>query len=58
LPLPEHGRPAYTSSTSIPALEQDPVFRRHSEDWRTFHTRFVEASAYLAGLAFDRAGAP
>jgi tetratricopeptide (TPR) repeat protein len=51
LPLPAHGRPDYVSKSSLPTLEEDPVYQRHREDWQTFHTRFVAPSAFLEGLA-------
>ena len=39
LPLPTHGSPDYT----IPPkrLEDDPVYRRHAQDWQDYHTRYV-----------------
>jgi hypothetical protein len=49
-PLPEHGRPGYELPTATPAFEDDPVFRRHSGDWATFHTRFVAPRAFVDGL--------
>lgn len=52
LPLPAHDRVDYgSSSASEPQdLEQDPVFRRHPNDWLTYHTRFVVPSVFLRGL--------
>ncbi len=50
LPLPAHDRPEYQSSSLLPTLEEDPVYRRHQEDWQTFHTRFVSPRAFLDGL--------
>ncbi|MGV3723938.1 MAG: FG-GAP-like repeat-containing protein, partial [Actinomycetota bacterium] len=40
LPLPSHSRPAY--NTPPGKLEQDPVYLRHSRDWLTYHTRYVD----------------
>ena len=51
LPLPAHGRPDYRASSSMPTLEDDPVYRRYPDDWQTFHTRFVSPGAFLEGLA-------
>jgi hypothetical protein len=57
LPLPAHDRPDYQSSSFVmPTLEADPVYRRHQEDWQTFHTRFVSPRAFLDGLTL--AGQP
>jgi tetratricopeptide (TPR) repeat protein len=52
-PLPAHDRPNYESSSATAALEQDPVYRRHLQDWRNYHTRFVAPDAFLRGLRFD-----
>ncbi len=38
LPLPSHERPYPPISTS---LENDPVYRKHSDDWLRYHTRYV-----------------
>ena len=48
-PLPSHDNPEYRSGLSA-ALEDDPVYRRHHEDWQTYHTRFVTPTDYLRGL--------
>jgi hypothetical protein len=40
LPLPSHSRPAY--NTPPGKLEQDPVYLRHSRDWLSYHTRYVD----------------
>jgi tetratricopeptide (TPR) repeat protein len=58
LPLPRHGTSDYGTSRSVPQLHNDPVYLDHREDWLTYHTRWVEPSAYLAGLHFDRSDAP
>ena len=63
-PLPTHSRSEYVAasdgpntqatgtgrSSGWPALEDDPVYRRHREDWHTFHTRYVTPSRFLRGL--------
>ena len=36
------------------ALEDDPVYRFHPEDWRTYHTRYVTPSDFQAGSGRDR----
>ena len=48
-PLPSHDRAEYRLGGSV-VLEDDPVYRRHPEDWQTYHTRFVTPTDYLAGL--------
>ena len=50
LPLPSHGQPDYTASSPTLELEEDPVYRRHSKDWQTYHTRFVTPRGFLRGL--------
>jgi hypothetical protein len=52
LPLPAHGRSEYDGWHEM-ALESDPVYRGHADDWETFHTRFVEPGAFLSGLRFE-----
>lgn len=39
LPLPSHDRREYT--TLPERLEDDPVYRRHPQDWQQYHTRYV-----------------
>ena len=53
LPLPSHAQPRYGAASASPALEEDPVYRRHRADWQTFHTRYVTPRAFLDGLWFD-----
>jgi tetratricopeptide (TPR) repeat protein len=48
LPLPSHDRPDYP--IAVTELEDDPVYRRHAEDWQHYHTRYVTPRAYLDGL--------
>ncbi len=50
LPLPQHGRPDYRAASFEPALEDDPVYRRHAGDWQQYHTRFVAPRPFLEGL--------
>ncbi len=44
LPLPSHKRPGYDQP--VTALEDDPVYRFHPEDWREYHTRYVTPSDF------------
>jgi len=39
LPLPSRDRDEY--NTLPPRLEDDPVYRRHPQDWQEYHTRYV-----------------
>jgi tetratricopeptide (TPR) repeat protein len=50
LPLPSHARPDYGGLPEPHELEDDPVYRAHSGDWQTFHTRFVTPRAFVEGL--------
>jgi tetratricopeptide (TPR) repeat protein len=50
LPLPSHDRPDYGAGAPSLMLEQDPVYRRHPEDWAEYHTRFVTPRAFVRGL--------
>jgi hypothetical protein len=49
-PLPSHDQPRYVATTPSLTLEDDPVYRRHADDWRQYHTRFVAPDRYLQGL--------
>ena len=48
LPLPAHDDPAY--ATPPGRLEDDPVYRRHAEDWIRYHTRYVTPDRFRAPL--------
>ena len=48
LPLPAHDLPDY--DTPPGNLEDDPVYCRHSEDWQTYHTRYVTPSLFERGI--------
>ena len=48
-PLPSHDQPVYDPAAS-PELEDDPVYRRHREDWLNWHTRYVAPDRFLRGL--------
>ncbi len=49
LPLPSHGDADYTRAPG--SLFDDPVYRRHSEDWQRFHTRWVSPARFARGLS-------
>jgi hypothetical protein len=48
-PLPYHGLRDYTRPP-VP-LEEDPAYRRHPEDWQTYHTRYVTPRRFQQSLA-------
>jgi hypothetical protein len=50
LPLPSHDRPSYGAGTTSLALEDDPVYQRHRDDWQRYHTRYVTPQRFLDGL--------
>ena len=49
-PLPAHDRPNDEAASATLDVAQDPVYRRHPQDWETYHTRFVSPDAFLRGL--------
>jgi len=48
LPLPSHDNPLYNKPPG--RLEDDPVYRRHPEDWVRYHTRFVTPRGFASAL--------
>jgi hypothetical protein len=48
LPLPYHERREYTSPPG--RLEDEEVYRRHPEDWQTYHTRYVAPDIFQNAL--------
>ena len=50
LPLPSHDTPAYGSRTTSVVLQDDPVYKRHRDDWSRYHTRYVTPEVFVAGL--------
>jgi hypothetical protein len=47
-PLPYHARREYTNTPG--RLEDEEVFKRHPEDWQTYHTRFVTPDVFQNAL--------
>ncbi|HZF37400.1 MAG TPA: ASPIC/UnbV domain-containing protein, partial [Blastocatellia bacterium] len=48
LPLPYHGLKDYNI---LPGrLEDDPAYKRHPQDWQTYHTRYVTPEFFLKAL--------
>jgi tetratricopeptide (TPR) repeat protein len=50
LPLPSRDQEYYTTAPT--RLEDDPVYRRHPQDWQSFHTRYVTPQVFREGLWF------
>lgn len=50
LPLPTHERSDYVAGPGGPSLSSDPVYQRHRDDWRHFHTRYVTPGPFVTGL--------
>lgn len=48
LPLPAHDQPDYT--TPPRELEDDPVYRRHAQDWQHYHTRYITPQRFHRAL--------
>jgi hypothetical protein len=48
LPLPSHKRPNYDQP--LGALEDDPVYRVHREDWQEYHLRWITSDEFQAGI--------
>ncbi len=48
IPLPDHNMHDYVRPPAT--LEDDPVYRRHADDWKTYHTRYVHPGAFLDAL--------
>ena len=48
LPLPAHDRPDYTTPPGH--LEDDPVYRRHAQDWQHYHTRYITPQRFHEAL--------
>jgi hypothetical protein len=48
-PLPYHGQTDYDQPPG--RLEDDPVYQRHTADWKTYHTRYVTPRSFQQALA-------
>jgi Tfp pilus assembly protein PilF len=48
LPLPYHGLRDYNKAPG--RLEDDPAYKRHPQDWQTYHTRYVTPEFFLKAL--------
>jgi hypothetical protein len=52
LPLPARDLTEYTSLPE--RLEDDPVYRRHAQDWQEYHTRYVTPEGFQNALKVKR----
>ncbi|MGH7481989.1 MAG: CRTAC1 family protein, partial [Longimicrobiales bacterium] len=52
LPLPYHGMTDYADAPG--RLEDDPAYRRHPEDWKRYHTRYVTPYDFHHALVPER----
>ncbi len=48
LPLPAHDQADYTGPPG--RLEDDPVYRRHAQDWQRYHTRYITPQRFHEAL--------
>lgn len=48
IPLPDHAMHDYVRPPTT--LEEDPVYRRHADDWKTYHTRYIHPGELLDAL--------
>jgi tetratricopeptide (TPR) repeat protein len=52
LPLPSHDAKSYDAPPG--QVEDDPVYKKHAEDWQNYHTRYVTPDLYERGLRGNR----
>ncbi len=52
-PLPYHGQSDY-DYTAGGSLRDDPVFQRHRNDWKNYHTRYITPDPFRTALLFNR----
>ncbi len=48
IPLPSHDNVHYTTPPTT--LWEDPVYRKHAEDWDVYHTRYVAPDRFVQAL--------
>ena len=48
IPLPDHTMHDYIRPPTT--LENDPVYLRHADDWKTYHTRYIHPGEFLDAL--------
>ena len=52
LPLPYHEKQEYTTAPA--RLEDELVYRRHPQDWQTYHTRYVTPEVFQNALRLPK----
>jgi hypothetical protein len=52
LPLPYHGMKNYSEKPG--RLQDDPVYKKHKEDWVKYHTRYVTPQNFNMALRFKK----
>jgi Flp pilus assembly protein TadD len=52
LPLPAHDQTSYDMPPG--RLQDDPIYRRHPDDWQKYHTRWVTPAEFERGLRAGR----
>ncbi|SHF85535.1 Tetratricopeptide repeat-containing protein [Fodinibius roseus] len=52
LPLPYHGMEDYSRDPGF--LWEDPVYKKHKQDWAEYHTRYVTAENFNTALQFTK----
>ena len=48
IPLPDHKMHDYVTPPTT--LENDPVYRRHADDWKNYHTRYIHPGELLDSM--------
>ncbi|MBX2818080.1 MAG: hypothetical protein KTR29_00320 [Rhodothermaceae bacterium] len=48
IPLPSHDQPSYTTPPTT--LWNDPVYKKHPDDWTRYHTRYVSTERFATAL--------
>lgn len=48
IPLPDHNLHDYVKPPTT--LQEDPVYRRHADDWKNYQTRYVQTGEFLNAL--------
>lgn len=52
IPLPSHSNPDYTTPPTT--LQNDPVYKKHKEDWIHYQTRYITPRPFYQALVADK----
>ena len=52
LPLPYHGMEDYSEEPGL--LQEDPVYKKHKQDWVKYHTRYITPHNFNTALKFKK----